>query len=95
MRKRSHEHNESSDDATHPTIGNDYEKPRNLDLRRLVATASLSTVASAGSYYNDGYGDDYGSYRHHDYDSEYCHWKKVRWYDDYGYAHWKRVKICN
>lgn len=66
-------------------------------LAGILATASLSTVASAGSYYNnDSYGYDYdhASYRHNDYASDYCHWKKVRWYDDYGYAHWKRVKVC-
>jgi hypothetical protein len=61
----------------------------------LVATVSLSTVATAGSYDNNYSGYDNSSYRHNDYDSDYCHWKKVRWYDDYGYIHYKRVKICN
>ena len=62
----------------------------------LTALVSLSTVASAGSYYNDDYsGYRSSNYRHHDYDSDYCHMKKVRWYDDYGNVHWKRVRICN
>jgi hypothetical protein len=60
----------------------------------LVATASVSTIAQAGSYDNySGY--DNSGYHHNDYESDYCHWKKVKWYDDYGYVHYKRVKICN
>lgn len=60
-----------------------------------AATASLSTGASAGSYYNDDSGYDNSSYRHRDYGRHNCHWKRVKWYDDYGYVHYKRVKICN
>jgi hypothetical protein len=61
----------------------------------LVATASLSSVAKA-EYCNDDYSSYHrASYRHHDYDSSYCHYKNVKWYDDYGYIHYKQVKICD
>ena len=74
----------------------------------LFAVSSLSTIARAGSYDNDdsGYSDDNNnsqdysddeapSYRHHSHHQHYCHWKRVKWYDDDGYKHYKRVKICN
>lgn len=69
---------------------------KNLVISTAVALLSLSAVApvaSAGSYYDDGYSgyeqpDEYREYRH-------CWWKKVKWYDDYGYVHWKRVKRCS
>jgi hypothetical protein len=56
----------------------------------LVAFTSMAPIANAGSYYGD---DDYG-YTSHYKKHSHCYWKKVVWYDDYGYAHYKRVKIC-
>jgi hypothetical protein len=56
----------------------------------LVAFTSAAPMANAGSYYGD---DDY-SYTYHYKKHRHCYWKKVVWYDDYGYAHYKRVKIC-
>ena len=57
----------------------------------LVAIMSVAPSASAGSYYgyeHSGYTYKYKKYRH-------CYWKKVKWYDDYGYIHYKRIKVCD
>lgn len=59
----------------------------------LVSTTSMAPVANAGSHYYDdddsGYEQSYRYKKHRD-----CWYKKVKWYDDYGYAHWKRVRVC-
>ena len=57
----------------------------------LVAVTSLAPSANAGSYYgheHSGYTYKYKKYRH-------CYWKKVKWYDDYGYVYYKRIKVCD
>lgn len=56
----------------------------------LVAFASAAPAANAGSYYS---GYEY-EYTYHHKKHRHCYWKKVVWYDDYGYAHHKRVKVC-
>jgi hypothetical protein len=58
-----------------------------------VTLASVVPVAQAGSYYSDDDNSGYEqSYRYKTY--RHCWWKKVKWYDDYGYTHYKRVKVC-
>lgn len=56
----------------------------------VVAFTSAAPVANAGSYY----GDEDSSYSYRYKKHRHCYWKKVRWYDDYGYIHYKRVKVC-
>jgi len=68
---------------------------KNLALSAIVAfvaMTSIAPVANAGSHYYDddsGYEHSYRYRKHRD-----CWYKKVKWYDDYGYPHWKRVKVC-
>jgi len=64
-------------------------------LAAIAAAVSFSGAAQA-SWCDDGYSTYHtASYRHHDYDDDYCYVKKVVYYDDYGYRHYKRVRICN
>jgi len=60
----------------------------------IAVSASLSTAAKA-EYCDDGYSYNRVSYRHYDYERDYCYVKKVVYYDDYGYRHYKRVRVCD
>jgi hypothetical protein len=60
----------------------------------IAASASLSTAAKA-EYCDDGYSYYHTSYRHDDYERDYCYVKTVVYYDDYGYRHYKRVRVCD
>ena len=69
---------------------------KNIILSAFVAVVAMMPIApaaNAGSYDHDndysGYEHSYRYKKHRD-----CWYKKVKWYDDYGYAHWKRVKVC-
>lgn len=60
----------------------------------LAAALSFSSAATAG-YYDDGYSYKRSSYRHHDYQEDYCYTKKIAYYDDYGYLRYKRIRVCH
>lgn len=57
-----------------------------------AVTVSFAAPSQAGGYYG-GYSQSYDSY---DYDYRpVCRYKKIKFYDDYGYLRVKKVKVCH
>lgn len=74
-----------------------------LKILAIAATVAVTMTGFAAPSMADDYGSDgygYHKKRHHNnyqetYHEPVCHWKKIKFWDDYGNLRVKRVKVCN